>query len=122
MPVLAREASMSATLFYDNQLDESSDHPGLVEVERVYALDFARFSAADNRALLELYRSLPGAYRETDVAAWFGDSADSPPYLAASAEPSGLQVNGSLAPADWDVWHDAFLRGLTAHPFPLHDF
>ena len=113
---------MTESFFYDNRLEASADHPGLVELERVYALDFGRLSEDDSLALLELYRSLPGQYREVSGASWFGEPEGCPPYLSASAEPSGLQVSGILAPHDLAAWHAAFVLGLAASPFPLHDF
>jgi len=114
--------SASPILFYDNRPAPRPPTDSYIAVERVYAIDFGRLSTADEVALLDLYRRLPGGYREHEVSYWFGDSDDVPPVLSASAEPSGLMISGTLSPADWSAWHDALVVGLLARPFPLHDF
>jgi hypothetical protein len=39
---------------------------------------------------------------------WFGDDEDSPPFLRASVQPTGLRVSGILPEADWLAWDERF--------------
>ena len=80
----------------------------LVEVERVYGLDWDRFDDSHWEALARIYEGLPGAVRHLDVPWWFGDDEDVPPFLRASAGPTGLQVCGVLPEADWWAWDERF--------------
>ena len=98
-----------AVPFYDNL--EATPIDGLtclVEVERVYGLDWDRFGEGHWDALARIYEGLPGAMRLHDVPWWFGDDEDIPPYLWASVEPTGLQVYGVLPEADWGAWDQRF--------------
>jgi hypothetical protein len=90
----------------------------LIEVERVYGLDWDRFSEDDWRDLERIYEGLPGAVRGRDGPMWFGDDEDVPPYLWASVEPTGLQVHGVLPEADWRAWDERFRR--EAEWLPCH--
>ena len=88
--------------FHDNL--EATPHDGLsclVEVERIYGLDWDRFGEEDWRALTRIYEGQPGAYRLREGPMWFGDDEDLPPFLRASVEPPGLQVDGVLPEAEW---------------------
>ena len=80
----------------------------LVEVERVYGLDWARFGDEHWEVLARLYEGLPGAVRHRDVPWWFGDDEDFPPFLRASVEPTGLRVSGILPESDWLAWDERF--------------
>jgi hypothetical protein len=80
----------------------------LVEVERVYGLDWDRFDEGHWRELARAYEVLPGTVRLREVPWWFGDDEDVPPHLSASVEPSGLQVCGVLPEADWWAWDERF--------------
>ena len=88
----------------------------LVEVERVYGLDWDRFGEIHWDALARIYEGLPGAVRERDGPMWFGDDEDVPPYLWASVEPTGLQVHGVLPEADWCAWDERFRREADGLP------
>jgi hypothetical protein len=92
--------------FYDNRLDAIG--AWVVGVERVYCFDWRRFGRPEWDELDRIYRRLPGAVQYLDVPFWFGSSDQSPPYLWASVEPSGLQVCGFLAESDWVRWDDQF--------------
>jgi hypothetical protein len=111
---------MSVIPFYDIlEATPLDDDPSLVEVERVYRLDMNAFSDAQWSALREIYRSLPGAYRERQISAWFGDDEEHPPFLCASVEPSGLQVYGILALESWIAWDAAFVAALATSALPF---
>ena len=88
----------------------------LVEVERIYGLDWDRFGEEDWRALTRIYEGLPGALGFRDGPMWFGDDEDLPPFLRASVEPSGLQVYGVLPEADWRAWDERFREGAAGLP------
>lgn len=88
----------------------------LVEVERVYGLDWGRFGDNDRRALAGIYEALPGAMRERDGLVWFGDDEDVPPFLRASEETTGLRVHGVLPEADWRAWDERFRREVVGLP------
>jgi hypothetical protein len=98
-----------AVPFHDNL--EATPIDGLtclVEVERVYGLDWGRFEEVHWATLARIYEGLPGAVRDRDGPMWFGDDEDVPPYLRASVEPTGLQVHGVLPEADWHAWDERF--------------
>lgn len=80
----------------------------LVEVERVYGLDWGRFGEGHWEALARVCEGLPGAVRGRDVPWWFGDDEDVPPFLRASVVAAGLQVHGVLPEADWRAWDGRF--------------
>ena len=95
--------------FYDNL--EATPLDGLsclVEVERVYGLDWEHFGERQWRDLARIYEGLPGVVRSWDGPMWFGDDEDVPPFLGASVEPTGLQVRGVLPEADWCSWDERF--------------
>mgnify|MGYP001087046791 CR=1 FL=1 len=95
--------------YYDNLEATPIDSLSyLVEVERIYGLDWDRFDEAHWRELTRSYEGLPGAVRLKDVPWWFGDDDDVPPFLWASVEPPGLQVYGILPEADWRAWDERF--------------
>ncbi len=98
-----------AVPFYDNlEATLIDDVSCLVEVERVYCFDWARFDEGHWKGLSRIYEGLPGAVRPRDVPWWFGDDEDVPPFLGASVEPPGLQVHGILPEADWLAWDERF--------------
>ena len=88
----------------------------LVEVERVYGLDWGRFDERHWRGLARIYEGLPGAVRHRDVPWWFGDDEDVPPFLRASVEATGLHVHGVLPEADWWAWDERFRREADGLP------
>jgi hypothetical protein len=95
--------------FYDNL--EATPIDGLsclVEVERVYGLDWERFGERQWRDLARIYEGLPGVVRFRDGPMWFGDDEDIPPFLSASVEPTGLLVRGILPEAEWISWDERF--------------
>ncbi|QDV35565.1 hypothetical protein [Tautonia plasticadhaerens] len=103
--------------FYDNL--EATPLDGLcclVEVERVYGLDWGRFDDGHWRRLSGIYEGLPGAVRHRDVPWWFGDDEDVPPFLRASVEPPGLRVYGVLPEADWWAWDERFRAAAEGLP------
>lgn len=104
-----------AVPFYDNLEATPIDGMScLVEVERVYGLDWDRFDEDHWQALTLIYEGLPGAVRHRDVPWWFGDDEDVPPFLWASVEPTGLQVCGILPEADWWAWDERFQEAAGA--------
>jgi hypothetical protein len=106
-----------AVPFYDNL--EAAPIDGLsclVEVERVYGLDWDRFDDEHWRALTRIYEGLPEAVRYRDVPWWFGADEDVPPFLWASMEPTGLQVCGILPEADWWAWDERFREAAFGLP------
>src|SRR5437763_745339 len=77
--------TMMAVPFYDNlEATLIDDVSCLVEVERVYGFDWARFDEGHWQRLARIYEDLPGAVRHRDVPWWFGDDEDVPPFLRAS--------------------------------------
>ena len=106
-----------AVPFYDNL--EATPIDGLsclVEVERIYGLDWDRFDDEHWQRLSRIYEGLPGAVRYRDVPWWFGDDEDVPPFLWASVEPTGLQVHGVLPEADWWAWDERFREAVVGLP------
>ena len=98
-----------AVPYYDNLEPTPIDGlTCLVEVERVYGLDWDRFDGRQRRDLARIYEGLPGTVRHRDGPWWFGDDEDVPPYLWASVEPTGLLVHGVLPEADWWAWDERF--------------
>jgi hypothetical protein len=102
-------------LFYDNEPSQTAP-TGMISVERVYAINFGELAEADVLALAALYQALPGFDPSHEPQTWFGSSADAPPFLCASAEPSGLVVVGILPPSDWEAWHLKLITGINAYP------
>jgi hypothetical protein len=106
-------------LFYDNNTDQIAATGALQPVERVYAIRFSQFRDAEWKRLAQIYSTLPGwADRGKDVPYWFG-LEESPPFLWASVEPSGLLVHGMLSPEAWEHWDSAFRQHL--HEFPTFE-
>jgi len=106
-----------AVPFYDNL--EATPIDGLsclVEVERIYCLDWDRFGEDHWRGLSIIYEALPGSLRLHDVPMWFGDDEDLPPFLWASVEPTGLQAYGVLPEADWRAWDERFRSAIGGLP------
>ena len=105
------------TLYYDNDASYLPASSDAVPVERVYCLRFHEFSSTQWEQLQSLYESLPGwaGVGEHGCPCWFG-TAEQPPFLVASVEPSGLQISGSLPSHDWRKWHEAFMAGLSGFP------
>jgi len=88
----------------------------LVEVERVCGLDWGRIGDDDRRDLARIYEGLPGAVRHRDGPWWFGGDEDVPPFLRASAVPTGLRVSGVLPEADWWAWDEQFREAAVELP------
>jgi hypothetical protein len=104
-------------IYYDNDASHLPAAGSAVPVERVYCLRFNEFVPEHWENLQRIYESLPGwaGIGEHGCPCWFGGS-ESPPFLVASVEPSGLQVTGSLPVDDWSNWHEAFLATLKELP------
>ena len=109
-------------LFYDNPPPSGASPPGMIAIERIYAINVGLLSEEGELALLRLYERLPGFDANAEPCTWFGASEDQPPWLQASAEPSGLLVAGVLPASSWDEWNAALLEGLESYPYPLHEF
>jgi hypothetical protein len=106
-----------AVPFYDDL--EATPIDGLsclVELERVYGLDWGLFGDDHWRDLARIYEDLPGRMRRLDVLWWFGDDEDVPPFLRASVEPTGLRVHGVLPEADWRAWDERFREAADGLP------
>jgi hypothetical protein len=111
---------MSRVVFYDNlQAIPLPDEPELVEVERIYCVQFDRFSEDDWTRLDQIYRDLPGAYRENKIPFWYGDSEEAPVHLSASVEPPGIQVYGIIPLEQWKLWDAAFQKALAESTLPF---
>ena len=111
---------MSRVIFYDNmQATPLPDQPELVEVERIYCVQFDRFSVADWTSLDHIYRNLPGEYRENQIPFWYGDSDEAPVHLSASVEPPGIHVYGIISVDQWSQWDAAFQEALTESTLPF---
>jgi hypothetical protein len=107
--------------FYDNKEPILTDDDDcLVEIERVYCLDWHEFDDAYWKELERIYMSLPGRVRYHSIPYWFGDDEDAPTYLWSSVEPPGLQVCGVLRAADWRAWDEQFRS--QADSLPSRDF
>jgi len=103
-------------LFYDNNTDHIAPVCQLRPVDRVYAIRFSEFTDAHWKRLSEIYPTLPEwAGHGNDVPYWFGPE-ESPPFLWASVEPSGLYVHGMLSCEAWEQWDTAFRQHLNEFP------
>lgn len=80
----------------------------MVEVVRIYSLDWERFEEEHWRTLALITEALPGSLPSHDGPMWFGDDEDVPPFLRASVKPPGLRVHGVLPEADWWAWDKHF--------------
>lgn len=107
--------------FYDITWRVAPDDPDMVEVERVYCLDYTQFSLPEVARIHALYADLPGWQGWHDQQPyWFGYDEGDVPYLWASLEPPGLQVAGVLRQADWMAWDSAFQA--RAQSLPRREF
>jgi hypothetical protein len=116
--------------FYDNG-EQLPAGPGvstpdtarrLMQVERVYGLDWHRFTDADWDQLTRIYASLPGWRPEaTDIARWHAVHDDRDPHLAASVEPSGLHVSGALTADQWSQWDTHFRAVVLEAHLPRYE-
>lgn len=80
----------------------------LIEVERVYHLDWDRFDQPHWDLLARIHENLPGAPDAPGAPWWFGDDEDVPPFLLATRAPTGLRIRGVLPEADWWAWDQRF--------------
>lgn len=102
-------AAVSPLPYLDNlEPTPAGDLTCLVEVERVYRLDWTRFNQSHWDMLAQVYEGLPGASENSGSLWWFGDDEDVPPFLLATREPAGLRVSGILPEADWSAWDKRF--------------
>jgi hypothetical protein len=96
------------SIFYDNLTVEPASS-GSVAVNRVYCLHFSAFSDNEWNCLADAYERLPSWKGVEDgCPCWFGFT-ESPSFLTASVEPSGLQVTGQVTSTELQQWHSAFL-------------
>lgn len=103
--------------YYDTAEARCDPGTGLATVDRIYCLDWDRFTRSHFAALGGLYLRLPGAQQPTgELPCWFGPDEGAPPYLLASIEPPGLQVTGELAVGDWEEWDRRFRELASGFP------
>jgi len=123
----AENAGPGVIQYYDNNEDEATtSRPGEavehdVDVDRVYGINYD-MTDEQWRRLDEIYRALPGSSAELGSAAWFGAEGAPSGWLAASAEPSGLQVFGRLPVVEWQRWSAAFQTAIDGADFPRIDY
>lgn len=115
--------------YYDNDeeapLDADLDDPNSetttcwIAVERIYRLDWRRFTSEGWETLRRIYQVLPGHLPSSaDSARWFSLDEERELYLWASVEPPGLQVEGVLTLAMWHDWDSRFRRKVIGHDLP----
>ncbi|MFL0267943.1 hypothetical protein [Candidatus Clostridium radicumherbarum] len=104
--------------YYDNNEIEHNEF-GTINIDRVYCLDFNKFSNNEWTALADIYRKLPNQVVEGNIEQqmWFGTEGVSEFYLWSSVEPSGLQVVGHLKERDWKHWEKLFHESIGQFPF-----
>lgn len=61
-----------------------------------------------------VYQSMPGWKGFDPTPCWFGRENDSPRYIWASVEPSGLLVAGQLEDEAWAEWIASFQAQLSS--------
>jgi hypothetical protein len=116
-PLLDRRMIAASDLMDHGDEPTPADPDRLLEVDRVYLLDWSAFTDADWAALGRAYERLPGWVTTGEgCPRWFG-ARDEPPYLIASVEPPGLQISGVLSSRAWTAWDEAF-RALVG-PLPI---
>lgn len=105
------------TLFYDNDAQDIPSSGEFQPVEMVYTIRFSEFTDAHLVRLNEIYQSLPEymGYGKDGIPYWFG-VGDSPPFIWASVEPSGLLVHGMLSSRQWLTWDTQFRQHLPEFP------
>ncbi|MED4533263.1 hypothetical protein ABET51_00050 [Metabacillus fastidiosus] len=105
--------------FYDNN-EIQPNEMNSVFIDRVYCLDFHKFTELTWGHLGQVYLSLPNCIsKENQLPMWFGEEEISPVYLYASVEPSGLQIIGELTLEQWKSWEHIFHEKLSDSPFPF---
>lgn len=88
-----------------------------IRIDRVYCLDFSKFSGDTWEDLAVIYTKLPKQIKSNTVSGWFGEEEKSVNYLYASVEPSGLQIVGVLSSDDWFSWEAVFNEKIRDLPF-----
>ena len=111
------------TWYYDNRCEAYGSNPDFAWVERVYCLRFRLFTEQNWADLESLYNRLPGEVSsdETGLPYWFGTDEENPPYLWASFEPQGLQVEGILKLQYWLSWDEVFRTEIFALALPIYE-
>jgi hypothetical protein len=110
------------SIWYDEAIEEYPDERGWFDIERVYLLDWNRFTPADWVRLNGIWPRLPSCrdISTNSLPRWFCDIDDPRHgYLWASVEPHGLQVAGSLKGKDWEQWHTDFVNHLAGFPIRM---
>ena len=110
MPIWRSETP--ATWYYDAQPIDPDD--SVIDIDRIYCLDWDAWTAEHRVALEAIYPELPGWVGYDNGPCWFGFESTDDLFLWASMEPPGLQVAGVVNRADWRAWHEAFLK-RTSH-------
>lgn len=102
--------------FYDNS--EIKDEP-TINIDRVYCLDFDKFTNDSWDRLAEIYSLLPSQIIMNHIGqpCWFGEEGKTDFFLWASVEPSGLQIAGTLRSGDWNEWEGKFNKYIAVLPF-----
>lgn len=122
----AETAGLGVVQFYDNGDEVSTSWPdgdveNYIDVDRVYGIKYDMTDEQWQR-LGEIYRTLPGCSADLGSSAWFGVEGSPVGWLAASVEPSGLQVFGRLPIAEWQRWTAAFQAAISGTDFPRIDY
>lgn len=107
--------------FYDHRNFVLEDAPPLIDIERIYCLDWRAFTNEQWETLTRVFEELPeyqGKRQDFgDVPFWFGMNRREIPYLWAGIEPPGLQVVGELPLDKWEEWDRLFRVGVENLPF-----
>jgi hypothetical protein len=110
--------------YYDNDEEPPAgddDAETWLAVERIYGLDWHRFTPGDWDRLALIYPALPGRLPETPrTAQWFSTDQDTALHLWASVEPPGLQVVGILTAGLWRDWDTHFRHAVLAAGLPRY--
>lgn len=102
--------------FYDNS--EIMEEP-IVQIDRVYCLDFNQFTNDSWDRLAAIYSLLPSqiCINKIGQPCWFGEEGKTDYFLWASVELSGLQIAGILKSSDWNEWECRFNELVSVFPF-----
>lgn len=103
-------------LYYDCEF-ETRD--GILELDRIYAIDDARFTDTDYENLGAIYAKLPGFLPTAPYPCWFGLDESARFYLTASMETPGIQICGRVSAQGFKAWERQFHALLTHAGLPF---